>query len=453
MSETSGPEPRQPFEAFLRSPLARVLSIVLLVLVLRIPVGMVRGLIEERQERRDQSVREVTGKWGREQSLLGPLLVVPFELSSSSVTSARLGLERTASFLPEELRVQGQLGSQVRRRGIFEVPVYDAGLRVSGRFAPPDFSDGGVSPEAVLWDRAELAVGISDPRVIQQSVELSFAGQTRPFEAGAGRGPWPSGIHVGVPVGPDADSEFAFDLRLHGSAGLYFTPFGRETTVELASDWPHPSFQGQWLPSERSIGAEGFEAVWHVPYLGRSYPQRWTPQEAPGDRIVQSRFGVDLDTPIDPYRLAERSAKYDALFLGLTFLALWLFEVLAGVRVHAVQYAMVGAAMTLFYLMLLGIAEHTGFALAYGLAASGIVALIAAYAVAVLGRRGRGVAIGGVVASLYGYLYVLLHNQDHALLVGSLGLFVALALVMWLTRSVDWSRALPSPARVGRTGS
>lgn len=450
MSDASTPEPGNPFESFLRSPLARVLSILLLVLVLRIPVGMVRDLIEERQHRRDRAVHEVTGKWGREQSLLGPVLIVPFEVNSSSL-AARVGsLERTASFLPEDLRIEGELGSEVRRRGIFEIPVYDTRLRVSGRFAAPDFSDWSIPPEEVRWERAELAVGISDPRVIQESVNLRIGEQTRPFEAGPGRGPWESGIHVSLPVSAEAGTEFAFDLRLHGSAGLYFTPFGRETTVQLASDWPHPSFQGQWLPAERSIGGDGFEAVWHVPYLGRSYPQRWISKDAPGDRIRSSRFGVDLDTPIDPYRLSERSAKYDALFLGLTFLALWLFEVLAGVRVHAVQYGMVGAAMTLFYLMLLAISEHLGFAVAYAIAASGVVGLIGTYAVAVLGRRRRGVAIAGVVASLYGYLYVLLHNQDHALLVGSLGLFASLALVMWLTRTVDWSRALPSPARVGR---
>ena len=450
MSEPLPSEPATPFETFLHSPLARVLSILLLLLVLRIPVGMVRGLVEERQQRRDLAVHEITGKWGGEQSLLGPVLTVPFGGLPPGGATRPATLARVGTFLPEALHVDGDLASQVRRRGIFEVPVYRTGLRVAGRFAPPRFEGWGAAPDTIQWERAQLSVGLSDPRVIQESVVLRTAGEERRFEAGAGRGPWERGIHASLPLAEGEGSDFAFDLHLHGSAGLWFTPFGRDTSVRLASDWPHPSFQGHWLPGEREVSPDGFAAHWQVPSLGRSYPQRWTGKSAPGDRIGQSRFGVQLDTPVDPYRLALRSAKYDALFVGLTFLALWLFEVLAGVRVHAVQYGMVGAGMALFYLLLLALSEHLGFALAYGLAAGGVIALIASYAVAVLGRGRRGLAIGGVVTSLYGYLYVLLHNQDHALLVGSLGLFVILALVMWLTRRVDWSQALPAPPRIAR---
>jgi hypothetical protein len=189
---------------------------------------------------------------------------------------------------------------------------------------------------------------------------------------------------------------------------------------------------------KRDIRADGFDATWSIPSLGRNHPQRWTSANAPIKAIEASSFGLNLVTPVDPYRSAERSIKYDALFVGLTFLSLWLFEVLAGVRVHAIQYLLVGGAMMLFYLLELSFAEHLGFGLAYGIASAGVVALIACYAVAILRERRRGGAIGGVVAALCAYLYVLLHNQDHALLVGSVGLFAILEAVMWLTRRVDW---------------
>jgi inner membrane protein len=310
-----------------------------------------------------------------------------------------------------------------------------------------------VSPEQVHWDRAVLSVQIADARAIQEAVTLAWGGRERAFEPGLGdgassagnpRGDPATGIHVRLPDlrGGEATA-FSLALRLHGSGSLAFAPLGRETEVALRSDWPHPSFQGAWLPQTHEISGDGFAARWKVPYLGRGFPQAWLSDASPGEVVSASRFGVSFVTPVDPYRISQRAAKYDLLFLGLTFLALWLFEVLAGVRVHAVQYLLVGGAMSLFYLLLLAFSEHIGVGAAYAIAAVGIVALIAGYTVAVLRQRRRGAAIGGVVAALYGYLYVLLHNEDHALLVGSVGLFAVLAGVMWLTRGVDWFERVP----------
>ena len=257
---------------------------------------------------------------------------------------------------------------------------------------------------------------------------------------------------------------------LNGSEAFYLAAVGKETTLEATSDWPDPSFQGAWLPVTREVGADGFAARWSVPFLGRNTPSAWiaaaqqpapTPGPhavavataagmmeralpypviaAPADAVGQASFGVHLATPVDTYRMAERSAKYASLFLVLTFGTLWLFEVLAGVRLHAVQYLLVGGAMCLFYLLETSLAEHVGFGPAYVLASVGVVGLIAAYAMAVLQRAGRAAIVGGILVVLYGYLYVLLTNQDYALLAGSLGLFAALGAVMFLTRRVDWS--------------
>ena len=427
-----------------RSRLMRAFAIALLVLVLRIPIGMIRGLIGEREARRAVAVEEVTRKWGQTQALGGPVLIVPYEVPSGKLRTSDKEevrwVRRHASFLAAELFVEGAIETELRQRGIFEIPVYRASLRVRGRFERPDFSGWEVDAERVSWDRALLSIGISDTRVIQDSVQVDWNGRPLAFQPGPGPGSTAAtGIHAPLSLAGAGDTgEFAFELPLHGSGGLYFVPFGRHTSVSLSSDWPHPSFQGHWLPSQRSVGPDGFEASWEIPSLGRNYPQRWTSADAPSRAIEASSFGVNLVTPIDPYRLAQRSIKYDALFVGLTFVALWLFEVLAGVRVHAIQYLLVGGAMTLFYLLELSFAEHVGFAAAYAVASTGVVALIACYAVAILREKRRGAAIGGLVAALYAYLYVLLQNQDYALLAGSIGLFAMLAAVMWLTRRVDW---------------
>jgi inner membrane protein len=246
---------------------------------------------------------------------------------------------------------------------------------------------------------------------------------------------------AGKPEGREGKSAFSFTLSLNGSLGTFFAPLGRGTKVTLTSNWSDPSFQGNWLPTERDVRADGFVARWSIASLGRNYPQR-SNSPSPGlEEMEKSKFGVNLLIPVDVYRMSERSVKYEALFLLLTFLALWMFEVLSNRRVHSLQYLLVGAAMCLFYLLLLSVSEHVGFLRAYLLASLSVVALITAYSAAVLHGARRALVVGGVVAALYFYLYILLNNEDYALLIGSVGLFAVLATVMYLTRKIDWTTA------------
>ena len=242
-------------------------------------------------------------------------------------------------------------------------------------------------------------------------------------------------------------------LKLHGSVGFRIVPAGEQTDVHLVSPWPSPSYQGTWLPTRHSTGESGFDARWSIPNLGRGLPSILTDEPiavaaAPGrDRTTALgalsglAFGVDLIDPVDTYRLADRSVKYAFLFIVFTLGFLWLVEVLLGVPVHPVQLLLVGAALTIFYLLELSLAEHVGFKPAYAIATAAIVGMITAYAAAFLRSWRRAFALGAAVAALYGYLYIVLVNEDAALLVGSIGLFAALAAVMYLTRKVDWSRA------------
>ena len=422
----------------------RLITVGLLVLLLQIPIAMIGGQVYERQQRGEAAIQEVSSKWGNEQFIAGPALVVPFTVRSVEYRDGREVTHdesHTAVFLPINLSIRGTATTEIRKRGIFSVPVYRLDVVLTGKFTRPDFSKLSVEPSSIAWDRAHLAVGISDTRAIQRESAVEWNGQSVTFMPGTGSYPGaPSGIHAVVGLLETAQSaEFSVPLSLNGSQGVYFAPFGQNSEVELSSNYAHPSFQGNWLPGERTVSDAGFKAKWSIPYLGRSFPQAWAGDHAPKDRaILESRFGVDFLNPVDHYRMAERSVKYAALFILLTFATLWLFEVRAGVRVHPIQFLMLGGALCLFYLLLLAFSEHLAFALAYAIASVAVIGMVAAYGVVVLRGLGRATAVATGVAMLYAYLYVLLVNEDYALLMGSIGLFLILGLIMYATRGIDW---------------
>jgi inner membrane protein len=449
-----------------RSQMLRLLSVALLALLLQIPISIVATRIAERQARRDEAVAEVSSKWGLAQEITGPALVVPYTHSWSEPSppphqwsevpappgSAIARTEiRHAVFLPERLRVTGAIDSEIRHRGIFSVPVYRLQLDVTGEFVRPDLAKLGVSPAAADWSHAQLAIGISDVRAIQRASALVWNGATAAFVPGVGHFPdGRAGIHavVAVPEGPDPVA-FSFPLALNGSQGLSFAPFGQTTDVKLSSNYAHPSFRGNWLPSEREITDGSFTAAWSIPYLGRNYPQAWLAHDdSLANAIDGSRFGVELIDPVDHYRMAERSVKYAGLFILLTFAVVWLIEVLAGVRVHPIQYLLLGSALCLFYLLELSLSEHLGFLVSYAIASTAVVAMVGAYCAVILRRPSRALVVGAGVALLYAYLYTLLVSEDYALLAGSVGLFLILAAIMYATRHVDWY-AIGSPRRAG----
>lgn len=426
----------------------------LLILALGIPLMMVRGQIWERKQRRDSVVSEVSSTWGNAQTLGGPVLTVPYQVHTRDDKGKVVHTSTyLAYFLPETLKVDGRLFPELRRRGIFEVAVYRADLSVSGVFHRPSFAEWEIPAKDVLWDKAWLSIGVPDMRGIQRNVRLVWSGRTLQLTPGGGvTGLWSSGLRVPVSLGAGEGQAypFAFDLALRGSQQLRFLPFGKQSTVALRSSWPDPSFSGGFLPESRSVTSKGFEAAWSVPYFGRSYPQQWREEEreqlVPENALHESAFGVALYQPVDVYQKTERSVKYGMLFLVLTFLAFFLFEVFSPVSLHPLHYLLVGSALCLFYVLLLSISEHIPFGVAYAIASAGIIVLISGYSLAILRGKRRALAMSGMLVLLYGYLYVLLQAEDYALLLGSIGLFVILALVMFLTRRVDWY----SPAKMGK---
>ncbi|HXW07797.1 MAG TPA: cell envelope integrity protein CreD [Vicinamibacterales bacterium] len=427
----------------LRSPMARLVVMIILMVGLMVPLLMIYALVYDRTTMRSQAAETFQREWGGTQTLAGPVLTIPYRHAWRDAQG--VAHEKTERFflLPESVAFEGTVEPEVRARGIFEIVVYTARLKVTGRFPKPDLSQTRPSPTIVDWAAATVDIGISDPRGIARGIVIAIDGravQARP-------GVTPNGIFpVGVrgflqDISADADPlAFEFEIHVKGTQALLFLPGGDETVVTLASSWPHPSFVGG--PRERTSTGAGFTASWQVPFFGRGFPSQWTTADLSANeghvRASTTTFGVTLIRPVDVYLQTERAVKYAALFIVLTFVTAFLWEVAGRALVHPIQYTFVGFALCLFYLLLLSLAEHIGFDRAYALAAGGTIGLVSWYWTWVLNGASRGTVMGGVLAGLYGFLYLLLRLEDYALLAGSIGLFVVLALVMFMTRRVDW---------------
>jgi inner membrane protein len=421
-----------------RAPLARLLLVAGLALLLQVPSCMIGQLTFERQRSRDEATAEIAQTWGSSQRLGGPILAVPYRIYGLDDKGKRIEVESGAvAILPERLDVVADAGVETLRRGLFEVPVYRSRLKLTGRFKAPLTELGTRVPrESLLWDQAQLVLKLSDVHAIDRVAPLQWNKAPLDFQGGGGLLGC-NGLHT--PLGGltiTAPFDFSIELAVRGSDSLNFAPSARTMTVGLDSAWPHPKFYGAWLPDHREVGAQGFKARWQVSSVAGGLPAAWKIGRGEGEAFDQASFGVQLLSPVDPYRMSERSLKYNLLFIGLTFVVLWLFEQRAGRAVHAIQYLMVGAALCLFYLLELSLAEHVGFATAYAVAAAAVTAQVSLYGRAVLRGWWPALLLMGLVAGLYALLYLLLGAEDYALLIGSGVLFAVLSVVMFVTRRV-----------------
>lgn len=431
----------------LNSPAFKFVLVIILILALTIPLLFAYLLVAERQSYARQARAEVGQMWGREQTIRGPYIVVPLtyekEFRNRDVVERRK-IREFAVFLPEELNIRSDVEGEVRRRGIFNVPVYRSVTRFAGRFEKPVLRSFQQPDLTLEWAEAALVVTLNDVRGIKKTAELILdngAGREK-FRAGVGvasNGRVP-GIHVPL-TGEQAQSgfAFAFDLSLNGSSHIRYIPGGGETSVAIKSDWPHPSFAGAYLPENRKISDAGFAADWKVPRLARGIGQSIRLKQF-RHLMTSKSFGVDFYQPVRFYSLAERALKYAMGFIGIIFLAVFIMEIQSRKRVHWIQYLFVGLALVIFYLVLIGTAEHIGFDLGYLFAALATSILVGTYFAAVVRSHRRRLYLGSVIAVIYGLLYLLLRVEDYAMLIGSISAFALLAVVMFATRDVDWSR-------------
>lgn len=438
------------------STVLKMILIGVLLLVFLIPLQMIRALIEERNMTRLEAEGEVIAKWGGEQVIAGPVLVIPYLKRVEVEEGKTEEYVELAYFLPDTLEVAGSVDTDKRNRGIFEVTVYTADLHVVGAFNEPDFGDWRIAEQDIFWEDAAVVVELPDMRGLQEPVTLQWNSQSIPFSAGRGEvGLFSGEIRAPLERGslrqqqssgrtaagdgyPKTSYTFTFDLHLQGGRSLSFVPLGEQTRVQLSSAWTSPSFDGSFLPSERNLGEDGFEAQWYVLSLNRGYGQRWLRGQLESHVFLDSVFGVELMIPVDTYMKSLRSVKYGILFVLLPFLIFFLFEVAGSRRIHPFQYLLVGLAVCVFYLLLVSVSEHLSFDWAYLLAGLATTALITIYSSAVLAAWRRAWVMSLVLAAGYLFLYAALKSEDYALLIGSLGLFVILAGVMVLTRRIDW---------------
>ncbi|MBI1225299.1 MAG: cell envelope integrity protein CreD [Bacteroidetes bacterium] len=428
----------QRFSQWLKESLAvKLLSIGFLVLLLIIPNVMIKELIRERQSRQKEVKNEVSLSWGGSQAIQGPVLAVPYTSWTTFNDGKRSESRHIAYFLPQNLIVDGDLKHQLRKRSIFDVVLYQAGITLSGEFQQPDFKALNVNPEDVKWNEARLAVGIQGMTGIKEVVKADWAGEQQRMEPGTQMtGLLATGVSAPIALSADGKNySFNIPIKLNGSEYLSFEPMGKATTVNLRSDWNSPSFEGAFLPDQREITATGFKAQWQVLDLNRPYPQQWSDE---GVSFGSSTMALRLIKPVDEYLKNTRSAKYAILIIGLTFMLFFFFEVLRKLFIHPFQYLLVGLALTIFYLLLLSLSEHLGFNIAYLVSSTATIGLITGYSYSVLGIKRLVFQLLGMLIAIYGFIFVLLQLEDFALLAGSIGVFVALAAVMYSSRKVDW---------------
>ena len=449
------------------SIMLRVISIAILVLLLLIPASMIEDLIRERSSYRDAAIREVSSKWGEAQTITGPVLTLPytnyFKDNEGKVTSTT----EYAHFLPESLTVTAELQPETRYRGIYDVVVYTTQISCEGQFTYPDITTLNINETDVRWNDAYVSIGIPDVRGIEEAVTLTWGQQRNKFDPGVPSSDlFASGIST--PVRLDSAQRtipYQFDLQLKGSRSLSFMPLGRTTQVNVRSDWPNPSFDGAFLPDERDIDESGFSARWEVLHLNRNFPQAWkgsqyrfastanNPSGSPDyyyDRAIEAaaatasteasgyRFGVNLLRPVDEYQKSMRSAKYAILFIALTFLVFFFVETLNRKRIHPIQYLLVGLALCIFYALLVAISEQLNFNVAFIISSIAVTVLITLYCHSIFKQQKLTLFIGLLLVMLYGFVFTLLQLQDYALLIGSIGLFGILAVVMYFSRKIDW---------------
>ncbi|MEW4447804.1 cell envelope integrity protein CreD [Qipengyuania sp. JC766] len=455
-----------------RNPGTKLALVGLVGFVLMIPLLMVYGLVGDREAQSRTAQDAISQGWAGPQTMTGPMLVIPYETDTVETetmdgrkVSRTVRRERELFVSPQSQSVRTTIAPELKGYAIYRTAVYEAAVTGEAVFTVPDEIERlGIAREALQIDRAELRFGVTDTQGLIGETMVQ-AGNGR-LALNPGNGPAAtdgSGFSTALSWNGEGTLPVRWSLSFNGTRSLAFVPRGGRTQWQVTSPWQHPSFVGSFLPGSSDVSADGFDATYEgITNLALGEPIVSTEDRGPpapgelavgaeGDRYEMTGTtahastskvaAVRLVEPVDIYSQVERSVKYGFLFIGFTFLVYLMFDVVAGARVASVEYLLTGAGLVLFFVMLLGFAEHLGFAFAYLIASAAIIGLLTTYSVSVLGGWRRAGMVGGMLAGLYATLYVLLSLEAFALLVGSLLLFVALAAVMFATRNVDWSAA------------
>ena len=452
----------------------QIAMVVVLVLAILIPLSMIRGVIAERQRFRQQAVEEVTRSFAGEQAIAGPVLVVPYreqaeveERDAQGVLRKQLReVESEWLFFPKTMRMQGKVLPSIRKRGLHQVQVYEWQGTIEATFDMRLPASDPARPRTLGTPR--LNIGIADVRGLVGAPTLQVAGGALPILQGH-HGRSGGGVHAQLPAGLIAGQRIVFPLQfgfaLRGTEALALVPLAVSNRIVLTSPWPHPQFNGDFLPRAHRIDASGFRAEWDVSSLASNAQAQYrsggdasigSPRSAVGvgniakaaraGQVAVDKVGLSLVEPVNLYSKVDRASKYGVLFVLLTFIGFFMFETLKQLPIHPIQYALVGLALAIFFLLLLSLSEHIAFGWAYMVAGTACIGLIGFYLGHVLRSRARGLGFAAMLTLLYAALYGLLVSEDNALVLGAGLLFAVLAAIMVVTRKVDWYQVA---ARVG----
>ncbi|MEZ4859153.1 MAG: cell envelope integrity protein CreD [Flavobacteriaceae bacterium] len=443
---------KQKFTGWLKTSItARMIVVGFLLFVLLIPLEFVKNLITERAFRQQEVIREINSKWGNEVLLSGPILKIPYKtyreekiyLPETKVFEMKTEeIINYAYLFPDQLDIDAKVITKAEplKRSIYESVVFTSEIEVKGNFPKIDLSNKDIQAEDIIWDKISVLIKTSNLKGIRNTIEVNVANETlamTPKYAQAYLNTIETENISNFPREVTENIPFSFHLKVNGSESLKFIPIGKETEVQMSSNWHSPSFDGNYLPDDgsREITNEGFKASWKVLQINRQFQQQFF-NELPD--LEEFAFGTKLIIPVDEYQKSERTAKYGFMVIGLTLLVFLLIQIVSKIYIHPFQYIMIGLALVMFYTLLISISEHSSFFKAYVIAAASVLGLITLYSRVILNGFKFPLLIGASLASLYGFIYVIIQLENYALLVGSIGLFVILATIMFASRKIDW---------------
>lgn len=412
----------------------KAVVIFIMAFFLWIPTLLIREVIHERENRQKEAIQEVGSKWAGKQTITGPILAIPYNGTSNGISYQK----KYAWFMADQLDITSSVAPQKRHRGIYDVVVYQGDISIKAKFNEIKLRELNVAPANFLWSEAKLILQMSDlSHGVNEEIYIKWKDSSLLCQPWAETTPnIGDALYAAVPLKPEdalTQNLFTINFSLHGSQQLMFSPAARETKIHMTGNWPDPSFTGLKLPEEPNTADTGINVKWK--YLNRTTPMVWNDQFV---NLNPSAMGADLIIPVDSYDKTERSVKYSLLCIILTFAAFFLIETIYRRPLHLIQYGLVGLALVLFYTLLLSFSEYVGFNLAYLIAGGATIGLVTWYVGSIMKSSRLALFIGFVLLVVYGYIFTIIQLQDYALLMGSIGLFIALAMIMYFSRKLQW---------------
>lgn len=453
MENTNKPQQNKIGHWLKSSITARMLMVGFLVIILLIPLSFINSLIKERAYRQQDVVSEINQKWGNNVLLYGPILKLPYKTYSETKTyneKTKTYFKETqthikyAYIFPENLKSQVDVKSKTLNRGNFESAVFTTQMDFSGNYIPVDLTAKGIKQEDIIWDKSSIIIKTSNLKGIKSEIQIKIQDKAYSFETNFNQSKssnmdvLESNFINSKNIFKDKNANFSFSMTFNGSRQIELIPIGKITTMHMTSNWADPSFIGNYLPNDetKQITKEGFKADWKVLHINRAFSQQHL-KSIPS--LNQFAFGTKFMVMVDEYQKSERSAKYGFLVIGLTFLIFFLIQTLSKINIHPFQYLMIGIALTMFYTLLVSISEHSNFLKAYAISGASVIALITLYSKSILKTFKFPLFIGLSLTALYTFIYVIIQLENYALLVGSIGLFLILSIVMFVSRKIDWN--------------